>query len=438
MKADKSRIQGVEQSPQSQVTVRRKPFWKPILRPGQGRKLPPELRPEQVFSKAEKLHDGLGGRAYEHLIRRIDQSPFHSDTRVEIHASGKSAFDRILQAINHAEHEVLIEAYVLRDDRTGHDFLKALESAVARGVDVKLLADAFGSSRTGSDFWRLLKKSGLRLRLFRRPHYAPPSLLPILDHRKLIIVDRNVAFTGGMNIADEYRQGRAGENAWRDTHICLQGGIVWELAIIFAEGWSAAGGDPIHFEGLEPESGKGSKALVLDARPGRGQNEVFSAFAATLGAARQSVLITNAYFAPGRRMVRLLKRTAARGVDVRLLLPGYCDLPVIHTATQGYYTELLSAGVRIFEYQRSVLHAKTLVADGQVVIIGSTNFDFRSFVFNAECNVLFHDRDTAAQMQAIFEKDLEFAREVTLETWRQTPWRLRLLARLARMMAFMM
>ncbi len=424
--------------PVSPFTVRRKPFWKPILRPVQGRVLPVSLRPDAAYAKAVTFKTGLEGREYETLIRKIDQSPFHTDTDLEIYVSGTLAFEHILDAINAAKKEVLIEAYVLRDDLTGHAFLNALDAAVARGVEVKVLADSFGSSHTRRDFWTLLKKSGTGVRLFRRPHYAPLTLLPIIDHRKLIIIDRKVAFTGGMNIADEYRNGREGENAWRDTHICLKGGIVWELAVIFAESWIASGGDSLQIGGLSPKAGQGVRALVLDARPGRGQNEVFSAYAATMGAARHRLFITNAYFAPGRRMIRLLKKTVERGVDVKLLLPGYCDIPVIQTATKGYYRELLSAGVRIFEYQYSVLHAKTLVADGQAAIIGSTNFDFRSFNFNAECNVLLHEQQVAERMESIFDQDLKRAREVTLADWLKRPISERFLAWLARRMAFLM
>lgn len=440
MKASESRSQKASSTmvAEAQVTVRRKPFWRPMLRPAALRKLPPDLYPQAVYKHAGKLERGLQGRAYETLIRRIDQSPFHRDTRATPFFAGGAAFEAMLDAINAARYEVLVEAYVLRGDDTGRAFLAALKTAVRRGVDVKVLADAFGSSRTRRQFWGLMKRSGSRIRLFRGPHYAPLSLLPVLDHRKLLVVDRKVAFTGGMNIADEYRYGRPGDTAWRDTHVMLRGGVVWELAVIFAESWVAAGGDPMHFEGLSPERGGGVSALVLDSRPGRGMNEVFSAYAATLGAARERVWITNAYFAPGRRMLHMLKDTARRGVDVRLLVPGFCDIPIIRTATQGYYRELLRAGVKIFEYLPSVLHAKTLVADGRVGLIGSTNFDFRSFNFNAECNVLFHNDDLARQMEAAFTKDLENALPVTMEVWHARPLKTRMLAWLARKVAPLM
>lgn len=428
----------VRQTPAAQVTVRRKPFWQPVLRPAQQRRLPHDLHPLRAYKTAKTFDQGLSGPAYENLIRRIDQAPFHRDTVATPFFDGRSAFNAMLEAINGASQEILVEAYVLRDDDTGRDFLAALESAVGRGVEVKVLADAFGSSSTRKDFWALLKRSGSHIRLFRKPRYAPLGLMPVLDHRKLLIVDRRLAFTGGMNIADEYRHGRPGELAWRDTHVMLQGGVVWELVIIFSESWLAAGGDPLHCDGLNPEQGNGVRTLVLDARPGRGHSEVFASYAATLGGVRKNLWITNAYFAPGWRMIRMLKATARRGVDVRLMLPGKSDIPIIRTATQSYYAECLRAGIRIFEYQPSVLHAKTLVADGQVAIIGSTNFDFRSFNFNAECNVLMHDAGIAAQLEEAFRQDMEQACEITRTQWQQQPWWRRLLAWMARRMVFLM
>lgn len=426
------------EAPARILAIRRKSFWRPVLRPSQRRRLPKSLQPEAVYDRAGQLTEGLLGRAYANLVRKIDQSPFHLDTQATAYFNGHEAFEAMLAAIREAAEEVLVEAYVLKDDQTGRDFLNALVAAAQRGVAVKVLADAFGSSATRRDFWRLLKQGGSRIRLFRRPRYAPLSLMPVLDHRKLIIVDRKIAFTGGMNIADEYRDGRPDMPAWRDTHIALCGGVVWEMVTIYAESWLAAGGDPIHCEDMNPVASAGVPTLVLDSRPGRGQNEVFSAYAATMGAARKTLWMTNAYFAPGRRMVRFLKATAARGVDVRLMLPGRSDIPVVRTATQSYYKELLTAGIRIFEYQSSVLHAKTLVADGQVSVIGSTNFDFRSFNFNAECNVLMQDAAMSKQLEGAFEQDMQQANEITLADWLKQPWWRHLKAWLARRLVFLL
>ena len=372
------------------------------------------------------------------MLCAIDQAPFHTDTLGTPYFDGGSAFAAMQEAIHAARNEVLLEAYVLRGDATGRDMLESLRVAVARGVEVRLLADAFGSGQTRRQFWSMCRDSGSMLLLSRRPIYAPKGLLPIIDHRKLLIVDRRIAFTGGMNIGDEYRSGRNGDSAWRDTHVRLEGSIVAELAAIFAESWESAGGDPLPTCNISASREQAAAALVLDSRQGRGTNEVLASYAATLGAARKRVWISNAYFAPSRPILELLKRTARRGIDVRLLLPGRCDIPVIRSATQGYYHELLAAGVRLFEYQGAVLHAKTVVADGQVGIIGSTNFDFRSFDFNAECNVLFQDERIAGELEAAFEHDLLASLPVDEATWASRPRLARIVAWLARRFAYFM
>ncbi len=417
------------------VTVRRKAVLPPMLRPRGGRSLAHFLRPEPVFHNACAMPEGLAGEPWRKLLERIDDSPFHSARDVQLYTDGQSAFAHMLEAVAAAETEVLVEAYILRDDVTGHEMMEALSAASRRGVRVKVLADAFGSSATRSEFWQRLEASGTRVQLFRKPRYMPQRLQPILDHRKLVIVDGVVGFTGGMNIADEYRHGVGGDRPWRDTHIRVAGDVARAMRVIFAEGWVAAGGDPLEIDLPEPESPDGARALLLDSRPGRGQSEVFSAFAAILGGARERVWISNAYFAPSRRMLRMLCQTAGRGVDVRLLLPSRYDLGFFRFIARGYYADLLRAGVRVFEYQPAIMHAKTLVADHTVSVVGSTNFDFRSFDFNAECNVLLDEAGLAGQLAEIFAQDLRESVEITDADWRRQPRWQRALWRLARGLA---
>lgn len=415
-----------------------------MLRPRGGRQLPAELRAEPVYKAACAIAGGLSTPQWIELVARVDDSAFHRDAKIRIYTQGVKAFADIIAAINRAQDEILVEAYIIRDDRTGHAILEALSAAVARGVEVKLLADAFGSSGTRREFWEQLRLAGTRVKLFRRPRFMPSRLQPILDHRKLVIVDRCVGFTGGMNIADEYQYGRVGDAPWRDTHIRVSGSVAAEMALIFMEGWEAAGGDPVHRAPGTVETAtfadtaapqEGQAALLLDSRPGRGQSEVFSVFAAVLGAARERVWISNAYFAPNRLMVHLLKRTSARGVDVRLLVPRKYDLQFFRHIARGYYASLLSAGIRIYEYEPAVMHAKTVLADNCVSIIGSTNFDFRSFDFNAECNVLLHNAKTAQHMAEIFVEDIKHAEEITRERWFAWPWWQRVLWRVSRVLA---
>ena len=335
-----------------------------------------------------------------------------------------------------ARQEILLESYIFKDDSTGRLFLAELQAAAARGIVVRVLADAVGSYETRVEFWAEMASHGIELHLFH-PLFKSLWYQPFRDHRKILVIDREIAFTGGMNIGEEYgswrRRPKPGET-WRDTHLRIAGPAAWEMAVVFSEGWAHAEGTPFEIDPLPASAveGPGVRTLVLDSRPRRGQAESAAVMAAIAAAARRTLWITNAYFAPGRRALEVLGEAAARGVDVRLLLPGKSDVPIARRAGHGYFGALLRRGVRIFEYQAAILHAKTLVADGLVSLVGSTNLDFRSFLFNAECDLLMMDEATAAVMENAFTADLEKATEIHLEEWRRRPWLTRLGDRLAR------
>ena len=397
------------------------------LRPREGRRLPPELQPAQVVERAERLAGGVRDPALPALLSEIDdRAPFHRNDRVTVYAGGAEAFEAMHTTIETAREEVLLESYIVRDDETGRYVAEALEGAVERGATVRVLADAWGSLGTGGHLWSRLTTAGVEVRfyhsLLRQPWYHPYR-----DHRKILAVDRRVAFTGGMNIGDEYgsparlrtTRGSRASRSWRDTHCRVVGSTAQEMTAVFAEGWERAGGERFEVT-LKPEEGGGeARILVLDSRPGRGHDEAASVLTALTGAARETLWITNAYLAPGRRAIDLLCRAAGRGVDVRLLLPGQTDVPVVRHAGHGWYRRLLEGGVRIWEYEPAVLHAKSLVADGYASVVGSTNLDFRSFRLNAECNLVIFDQATGASLTGAFESDLERSREIELAAWRR-------------------
>ncbi len=388
------------------------------------------------------LEGGLADPGFEALLSEIDDSVVHPGNRIEVYTSGDRAFAAMREAIRGARQELLVESYIWRDDATGRELLDELCRAVERGVTVRALADAIGSFETRREFWREMAARGIETRRF---HPLVSELWNHLyrDHRKILVVDRQIAFTGGMNIMEESgsfplggrglgsgsgsdRGAAAGTGQWRDTHVRLAGPAAREMAVVFAEGWERARGTPFEIEpppeeGEEPaaDGGEGAGVLVLDARPNRGYAEAASILTAIVTAARERVWITNAYFAPRRAAVRILGSAAQRGVDVRLLLPGLTDVPIVRHAGHGFYKALLDRGVRIFEYQPAILHAKSMVADGLASVVGSTNLDFRSFHFNAECNLVILDRPTGARLERAFEDDLAKSEEIVLETWRR-------------------
>jgi cardiolipin synthase len=389
--------------------------WRPFLRPRAGRKLARELRVDRIGLLAQGLSDGLRDPGFSILLRRIDESPILEGNRVRVFFDGPSTFEAMREAIEAARAEILVESYIFKDDATGRTLLDSLGRAVGRGVRVCVLVDAFGSLTTRRAFWKEMRAHGIEVRLFNPlfPHFF---LQPFRDHRKILVVDGVVGFTGGMNIGDEYGSTRYRHGPWRDTHVRVEGPAAWGMAIVFTEAWYAAGGSPIGLNPLVPETG-GVPVLVLDSRPFRGTDEVASALAAIVAAARRRLWITNAYFAPRWRAVRALGDAARRGVDVRLLLPGISDVAIVRHAGHGYYGTMLERGIRIFEYQPAVLHAKSLVADDFLSVVGSTNLDFRSFHLNAECNLVFLDDDVARTFSSAFEADLEKSVEITAGEW---------------------
>jgi cardiolipin synthase len=447
-----------------------------------------EVRTYRAWGAARRFTEGVRDPAFRELLQLIDGGPMHQCPPPVLLPDGAEAFRTMIAAIDVAQDEVLLETYILRDDTLGASVQQALVRAAARGVRTNVLVDAVGSMGTPNHFWDSLIAQGVVVRHFHRFWQHPFDALR-RDHRKLLVCDRCVAFTGGMNIGEEYGSSiRARHDVWRDTFVQVDGSVARELAAVFAEGWDRARGPAL--PGLEYVSwsdaaetspqhnveGIGTRALshrvqqavqrqlqrqlgrqrdrrrgrrvrrvievaapedravlVLDPRPGRGQREMLSVLSALLGGARERLWITTPYFAPPRRALTFLLTAARRGVDVRLLLPSArTDVPLIRHAAHGAYHALLESGVRVFEYERATLHAKTMVVDGYASLIGSSNLDFRSFWLNAECNVLVFDDACAAALERSFRGDLASSREITMDAWQQRTWSHRMLDTTAR------
>src|SRR6185295_5625727 len=245
--------------------------FRPILHPAPGRKLPRELRVGRVGRLAATLPQGLEDPGFEILLRRIDGAPFLGGNRVEIFFEGRTAFAAMREAALAAQREILLESYIFKDDATGRLFLEGAKAAAARGLKVRVLADAMGSYSTRAGFWREMESHGIETHLFH-PVFKQLWYQPFRDHRKILVVDREVAFTGGMNIGEEYGSPnpRPGQ-LWRDTHVRVAGPAAWEMAVVFSEGWQHAGGEPFEIDPLPASAAEepGSRILVLDSRPNR-------------------------------------------------------------------------------------------------------------------------------------------------------------------------
>jgi cardiolipin synthase len=355
----------------------------------------------------------------ERALARAGGARFVPGNAARLLLDGPEVFPAMLDAIGRAERWVHFENYIFRDDATGRRFAEALAEKARAGVAVRLLCDWLGSFGLGRRMASRLRAAGVELRFFN-----PPRLLDLLgnvarDHRKLVVSDGGAAIIGGLCIGDEWAGDPArGIEPWRDTAIELRGPAVVVLDQAFARTWARAGGALPEDERASerPAMGPGEVGVVVgEPRRGRIQRIVELLAAGAV----DKLWITDAYLVAPRSLFQSLLDAARGGVDVRLLVPGASDLPVVRNLTRIGYRELLRAGVRIFEWDGPMLHAKTIVADGEWCRVGSSNLNTSSLVGNYELDVVMHDRELGAQLEAQFRRDTARSAEVELRLPRE-------------------
>ncbi len=373
---------------------------------------------------AAVAHDTARDSSFpRHNIQRVYGGRFIDGNRVTLLWKGRESFQRIFEEVRKARELLCLEFYLFRNDETGKELAEILRQKASEGVKVYLLYDHFGSLGTPFSFWRSLREAGIKVRASRPFKWTAPFHYVHRDHKKLIIIDGAAAFTGGLNIADEYRgyyrmRKRAG---WRDTGIFLEGPVAAELLERFKRSWEIWKGEPIRLSVNTVEAADGLPVLPIFASSAKGRRRMRKLFYYGINRAVKSVYLTTAYFTPSRRLVQILENAVARGVEVKLLLPGKTDITAAYYAGRAFFAKLLKAGVRIYNYSGEILHAKTAVFDGQWSIIGSANLDFQSLRRNDEGNVGILDGDFGRQMREIFEEDLKNSEEITLDAWLERP-----------------
>lgn len=361
-------------------------------------------------------------------IQRIFGTPFTDGNKVTL-LKERDSFTIIFDAVRSAKELICLAFYIFRNDETGTELAEILRQKAAEGVKVYVLYDHFGSIGTPAKFWKNLRESGIRIRASHPFKWTAPFHYAHRDHRKLIIIDGRYAFTGGLNIANEYsgyhfirEKLMRKKKGWRDTGIFLEGPIASTLFEEFRKSWQVWKGGTIppirnarHIEG-------GLAVLPIFASSAKGRRRMRKLLYYSIGCAQQSIYLTTAYFTPSRRMLQTLEDAVARGVDVKLLLPGRSDITAALYAARAYFTRLLRAGVEIYNYRGEILHAKTAVFDRVWSVIGSANLDFQSLRRNDEGNVGIVDEDFGKEMCEAFYEDLVNSESVDLERWLQRPF----------------
>jgi cardiolipin synthase len=368
--------------------------------------------------------------------------PLIAGNKVTLLFDGPRTMAAMMASAAAATSTINLETYIFDQDEVGQQFADVLIERQKSGVTVNILYDAVGTLGTPEAFFERMKAAGITLIAFNPVNPAQRIgkwELNNRDHRKLMVVDGKVAFTGGINISSTYanssffRSKRTPEATskekigWRDTHIKIEGPAVAALQWSFINAWVDQDGGELsereYFPPLPPVGDKVLRVLATDPNAGF---EIYKAFLLAIGESKKTVHITSAYFVPDQQFVDALCNAAKRGVEVKLVLPGKSDHGLVFHAGRAFYRELLNAGVQIHELQVAILHAKTAVIDGTWSTVGSSNIDRRSFLHNYELNVIVLDKAFGDEMESAFQEDLRDSKPITLEQWKSRPWSYRM------------
>ena len=362
--------------------------------------------------------------AFLQTMYALTGSPLVDGNRVEILRNGVQIFPSMLSAIRAAQKTINLEFYIYWDGEIGRQFAEALAERARAGVHVKAVLDAVGSAPMSRSLIEFLQRNGIDLEWYHPLRWYTLSRFNHRTHRKLMVVDGSVGFSGGVGIADEWLGDADSKDHWRETVLRVEGPAVTQMQFAFMDNWVKSRGELLtgldYFPQVSPSGNQ--RTQVIKSSPSEGSSTVKLLYIVSIVSATKSIYISNAYFVPDRDTERALQSAVRRGVDVRVIVPGeFTDVPLVREASRMHYETLLRRGIRIFEYQPTMMHAKTMVVDGIWSTVGSSNFDDRSFRLNDEVNVNVYDEGIAQQMEAMFHEDLARCEEITMRKWFRRP-----------------
>ncbi len=367
------------------------------------------------------------------IEQSIVGNPLTDGNKVELLQNGPSTYQSMITAIGRARDHINIESYIFDDDEVGQRFAAALMAKQADGVQVNLIRDSVGTLGTPSVFFTRLSAAGINVLEFNpvNPVTAKAGWeVNQRDHRKLLIVDGRIAFVGGINVSSVHSGNSfrptskvrpGGKLPWRDTDLRVEGPAVAELQKLFIDTWEKQKGKPLATRHYFPTTERKGHEVVraIGSSPDEPYSLIYATLISALRSAQTEIWLTNAYFVPDPQLLTELKDAVARGVDVKLVLPSSTDSWLVFNAGRRHYTELLKAGVKLYERRDALLHVKTAVIDGVWSTVGSTNLDWRSFLHNQEVNVVVLGSGFGEKMRGAFLADLLKSNEITLEKWQQ-------------------
>ena len=340
--------------------------------------------------------------------------------------NGEEIFPAMLDAIKAAQVSITMETYIYWSGDIGRRFAEALEERARAGVMVKLMVDWAGSIKMDDDLLKEMRDAGIEVHQYRPLRWYNIGRLNNRTHRKLLVVDGKTGFTGGVGIADLWEGHAQDPDHWRDMHFRIEGPVVAQIQAAFNDNWIKTTGVVLngeaYFPPLQPVGDMDAHMFV--ASPAGGSESMHLMYLMSIAAAKDTIDLEAAYFVPDDLMIKALVAARHRGVQIRVIVPGkHIDSGTVRLASKAHWGELLMAGVKIYEYQPTMMHNKLLIVDGSMTSVGSTNFDVRSFQLNDEASLNVYGEEFASKMTSVFEADLKPTVEYTYAIWKQRPWR---------------
>jgi cardiolipin synthase len=366
----------------------------------------------------------LGSKEFLQMIEALADAQVQRDTTVEVLTNGEVFYEAELEAIRAARHSINLEAYIFQKGEVTARFVEAMAERARAGVQVNIVLDAVGSFATWNSYFKELLEAGGRVEWYHPLRWYTLPRMNNRTHRELLIIDGEVGFIGGAGFADHWMKGKGKKRRWRDTMFRVRGCAVAHLQSVFAENWLEASGELLMDKTYFPFTSAESDAavLIIDSSPSVGAStRGRMLFQSLLASACKSIQITTPYFLPDRSVRQELARAIKeRGVEVQIITPGrHADHLLTRRSSRRLYGELLRAGAKIYEYKPSMIHTKSLIIDGIWSVVGSTNFDNRSFGLNDEVNLAALDTGLAERLQEDFSRDLANSRAVSYDEWRR-------------------
>ncbi|SES95865.1 cardiolipin synthetase 2 [Natronincola peptidivorans] len=358
------------------------------------------------------------------LLLSNSEAPVTVNNDATVLINGYETFREMLKSIDRAKHHIHLEYFIIKDSDIGRRFQRALIRKAKEGIEVRVIYDAVGCWRLRKNFFQPLIEAGVEVKAFlpvTLPFFG--SRLNYRNHRKILVVDGKEGFVGGVNIGDEYLGRNKKMGFWRDTHLKLQGEAVYMLQVIFLRDWYFVNKEELEDEIYFPKQGACGEKMVqiTSSGPDSYWESIHQAYFSAINTANRSVFITTPYLVPDESILMALKTAAIRGVDVRILLPGRPDHRTVFWASKSHFSELLEAGVKIYQYQKGFVHSKVFIIDDNFSSIGTANLDIRSLQLNFEVNAFMYDEDMAKKLKSIYYKDLQHSKEVLLEDYKKRP-----------------